>query len=164
VVIVHGPVRERRCSLHACSLCMAELRQHGCFCCPLACLSCLAWRVVEPCAGFVDWLIIGFGRFFLWLFFSHLSLGWAGNAFLLCGPTMTFALGFFSWLMLLWNWGAVGRWVCLACQLLLLESMSSAGLQVVLLLVFGSPSRSLYASLLCLMAFMFVQGSLFLWF
>jgi hypothetical protein len=65
-----------------------------------------------------------------------LSLGWAGNAFLLCGPTMTFALGFFSWLMLLWNWGAVGRWVCLACQLLLLESMSSAGLEVVLLLVF----------------------------
>jgi hypothetical protein len=26
---------------------------------------------------------------------------------------------------------------------------------------FGSPSRSLYASLLCLMAFMLVQGSLF---
>jgi hypothetical protein len=61
--------------------------------------------------------------------------------------------------MLLWNWGAVGRWVCLACQLLLLESMSTAGLQVVLLLVFGSPSRSLYASLLCLMAFMLFKGA-----
>jgi hypothetical protein len=46
-------------------------------------------------------VLLGLKSRFIWLFFRHLSLGWADKAFLLCGPTMTFALGFFSWLMLL---------------------------------------------------------------
>jgi len=63
-------------------------------CCPLACFFVLLGLKSCWALCWLRWLvdIFGFGLSFIWLFFRHLSLVWAGTAFLLCGPTICLLL------------------------------------------------------------------------